>query len=175
MLGERFGEKQLCWGSAQIFHNFRNSSKKFSEFCRKIFWEGGHNWILRVQMKIFYFFEGRNWRKNYFFRRKLHSYPFGTLREKDFPYFWWHGYGRLVNTSWYIFRRTFWQKGFFESSSDFHNFWNSSKIFSENWQETFSSVVTTAFCVPRWSFYLILEGENEGKFFFLKFRIAIIF
>ena len=56
ILDERFGEKQLCWESAQAFRPFRNSSKTLSEFWRQFFWQGGHNWILRVQMKIFLFF-----------------------------------------------------------------------------------------------------------------------
>ena len=56
ILDERFGEKQLCWESAQAFRPFRNSSKTLSELWREFFWQGGHNWILRVQMKIFLFF-----------------------------------------------------------------------------------------------------------------------
>ena len=107
MLDERFGEKQLCWECAQIFHHFRNSSTKFSEFWRKNFCQGRHNWILRIRMTIFCFFEGRNWRKNYFFPKKMHRHPFGTLREKDSPYFWRHDYGRLVKTSLFMFRWTF--------------------------------------------------------------------
>ena len=56
ILDERFGEKQLCRESAQAFRPFRNSSKTLSEFWREFFWQGGHNWILRVQMEIFLFF-----------------------------------------------------------------------------------------------------------------------
>ena len=144
MLDERFGEKQLCWECAQNFHHFRNSSTKFSEFWREIFWQGRHNWILRIRMKIFCFFEGRNWRKIYFFRRKMLCRPFGTLWEKDSPYFWRHYYGRLVKTSLYMFRRRFLQIIFLECLLIFPHFRKSSKNFSEFWRQNFGSVVTTA-------------------------------
>ena len=144
MLDERFGEKQLCWECAKIFHHFRNSSTKFSEFWRKIFCQGRHNWILRIRMKIFCFFEGRNWRKSYFFRRKMLCHPFRTLRETDSPYFWRHYYGRFVKNSLYVFRRRFLQINFLEGLIIFPHFRKSSKNFSEFWRQNFGRVVTTA-------------------------------
>ena len=44
-----------------------------------------------------------------------------------------------------MFSWTFLQKGFLETLSIFHHFWNSSKNFSEFWWENFGRVVTTVF------------------------------
>ena len=175
ILDERFGEKQLCWESAQTFHHFRNSSKRFSEFWREFFWPGGHNWILRVQMKIF--FEGLNWKRDLLLRIKLHCFPFGNLREKDSPYFC-----GMVKAGLSKLRYTCSDEHF-----DKNFFWKSHQIFiisgisakiSQNFdKKTFGSVVTFAFCVPRWTFSLIFERGKWRKtcLFFWKFRIVIIF
>ena len=69
-----------------------------------------------------------------------------------------------------MFRQTFWQIVFLETSSDFHNFWTSKKIFHNSEKKTFGSVVTTAFCVPRWIFFNFWKREmKENLFFFENF------
>ena len=168
---EHFEEKKLCLESAQVFHPFRSSSKKFSEFWRESYWRGGHNWILRVEMKIFLFFEGRNWRKNWFFRKKLRCYPFETLRQKDSPYFWRHYYGRLVKNSLYMFRRRFLKIIFLEGLLVFPHFWKFSKKTSEFWREIFGRVVTTAFYMYIGRFLRKFFSFRKVQFFFVVFGI----
>ena len=114
--------------SSSISDRFPTSSKSFQKFDKKNFWQGCHNCILRVRMKIFFVFWQEKGKKS-FFSEKLHCYHFQTLIEKDSMYFCRHGYGRRVKTSLYMFRRRIWQIGFLESSSIFHNFSNSRKFF----------------------------------------------
>ena len=117
---------------------------------------------------FFIVFQGRNWRKNYFFRKKIALLSFRDFERKS--YFWRHGYGRLVKTSIYMFRRTFWQIGFLESSSDFHNFWNSSRTFFRILTKNFKQCGHNWVLCTQMKCFLFFEGRKV--YFFWNFRIA---
>ena len=170
----RFAEISLCkfkrtvWRlgfleSLSFFDRFPISSKSFQKFDENFFGRVATTAFCVSRCRFFSIFERRKEAKP-FFSKKLRCYPFQTLSEKDPMYFCRHGYGRLVKTSLYIFIRKIGQIGFLESSSFFHNFSNSSKKFSEFWQETCGRVVTTSFYMYRGTFW--------GKIFsFLKVHI----
>ena len=136
------------FGKFIIFSSFPDFEQKLFRSLTRFFWQGCHNCILRVQMKIFSTFEGRK-REKIFFSKKLHCYLFHNLNEEDPQCSCKHGYGRLVKNSLYMFRRTFLQLGFLGSLSFFRHFRNSSKKFSEFWRECFDGMVTTTFYMYR--------------------------
>ena len=90
---------------------------------------------------------------------------------KIFRFFWQQSYARLAKITLCMLDELIGEKQLcWESAQTFHHFRNSSKVFSEFQQEFSGKVVTTAFSVPRWSFFLFFEGGKWRKiyFFFLK-------
>ena len=84
---ERFGEKQLCCGGAQIFHQFRNASKRFWEFSQEFWGRVVTTAFCVPRWNFFLIFEKEKRRKNYFFSQIAHCYHFQTLSEKIFSTF----------------------------------------------------------------------------------------
>ena len=78
MLDEGFREKQLCWGSAQIFHHFRKSSKRFSEFRQEFSGRVVTTAFWVPRWSFFYFLKERKEGKNIFFEN------FALLSFSDF-------------------------------------------------------------------------------------------
>ena len=110
--------------------------------------------------------------KNHLWRKKncWKNCNFNTFVVREiFSYFWGQSYTRLAKISLCILDERFGEKQLcWESAQNFHHFRNSSKTLSDFWQEFSGRVVTTALCVPRWSFFQFLKEKNEGKnYFFL--------
>ena len=143
-----------------IFHQFRNSSKKFSEFWREIFG--------RVVTTAFYMYVGTFWAHLFSFRKLPNFFPWFSEYEQRICGFFgeffllqkhsWckkqfcskncmfvsfeicesfssscqQCYGRLAKISLCMFRRSFQRITFLESAQLFHPYRNSSKIFQSS-------------------------------------------
>ena len=134
----------MSFGKFIIFSSFPDSEQKFSEVWRKVFGTVVTT-AFCVSRSIFFFQFSKEGNEGKNFSKKSHCHQFKALSEKDPQCFCRHGYGRLVKTSLYMFRRRFSQTGFLESLSIFPHFRESSKNCTEFSRENFGRVVTTAF------------------------------
>ena len=130
--------------SSEFFSWFLNLSGKYVDSQRNLFAT-----VVKIAFSV---------AKESFLMKKI------TLFKKlYFQHFWITGnffvflqqsYARLAKTSLCMLDERFGEKQLCrESAQFFHHFRNSSKRFSKFWQDFSGSVVTTAFCVPRLSFF----------------------
>ena len=132
------------FGKLINFSSFPDFEQKFSEIWREFFGTVVTT-AFCVSRSIFFFQFSKEGNEGKNFSKKSHCHQFKALSEKDPQCFCRHGYGRLVKTSLYMFRRRFSQTGFLESLSIFPHFRESSKNCTEFSRENFGRVVTTAF------------------------------
>ena len=164
--------RRTFWGKTTLLGKRRNFSS-FLEFeqtvfriLTKIFRQGGHNRILRAQMKFFW---RREVKENFFFEN------FALLSLSDFErkrslILLQASLRQACQISLYMFRRRFLQKIFLEGLLIFPPFQKSCKIFSEFWRENFGSVVTTSLYMYIGTFLGKLFSFRKVQCFFRGFR-----
>ena len=170
MLDERFGEKQLCWQSAQIFHQFRNSSKRFSEFWREFSGRVVTTAFCVPSWSFFFKFWRREMKEN-----KLLFENFAFLSFSDFE----RKRSLVLLQAWlrqscqnlfvHVQTNISRKKRFFGKFDFFHHFRSSSIKYSEFWQKIFGRVVTTAFYMYIGTFLGKLFSFRKVQSFFSLF------
>ena len=156
---------------AQIFHHFRNSSKRFSEFWQEFSGRVVTTAFCVPRWNFFLFFEGEKWRKKYFLLKNAHCYHFQTLSEKT-SLVLLQAWLRQASQKIVVHVQTkILQINFLEGLLIFPHFRKSSKNFSEFRRENFGRVVTTTFIhVHRNIFRKVIFLSKSSKFFFPGFR-----
>ena len=170
MLDERFGEK-FFFGRRTIFSSFPDLEQTVFRNLTRNFLTGWSQLDSAYPDEDFFLKEGTE--RKITFSKKIALLSFWDFERKRFCVIlvaWLRQACQNFVTSLYMFRRTFWQTGFLESPSDFHNFWNSSKTFSKFWQEYFGRVVTIALYVYRGTFLGKLLSFRIVQIFFRSFR-----
>ena len=169
--------RRTFWGETTLlvrrpkFSPFAEFEQTVFRILTGIFRQGGHNRILRAQMKFFLFFEGDKWRKNYFFLKVAHCYHFQTLCEKIFSTF----AGMVTQACQKIVvhvQTKIFTKNIFGGLIIFSSFPEIQQNFSEFWREIFGRVVTTTFIhVHRNILRKVIFLSKSSKFFFVVFWI----
>ena len=169
--------RRTFWGETTLlakrpnFSSFPEFEQTVFRILTRIFGQGGHNRILRAQLKFFLIFEGEKWRKKTSFWKFRISIIFRLWANKIFSTFAGMVTAGLSKIRCLCSDEDFNKEIFWKAYYFFPHFQKYSKKFSEFW-ENFGRVVTTTFIhVHRNISRKVIFLSKSSKFFFVVFGI----
>ena len=154
------------------FLSFSEFEQTVLRILTRIFGQGGHNRILRAQMKFFFNFWRREMKEKILLFEKFALLSFSDFERKRSFVLLQAWLRQACQKFVDMFRRRFLQINFLEGLLYFPHFRKSSKNFSEFWRQNFGRVVTTTFIhVHRKIFRKVIFLSKSSMFFFVVFGI----
>ena len=139
-----WGETTLM-GKRPNFSSFPEFEQTVLRILTRIFGQGGHNRILRAQMKFFFNFWRREMKEKLLLFENCALLSYSDFERKTSLVLLQAWLRQACQKFVDMFRRRLLQINFSEGLLFFPHFQNSSKKFSEFWREYFGRVVTTTF------------------------------